>query len=320
MTTTRLPRSAFTLVELLVVIAIIGILVALLLPAVQSAREAARRLQCQNHLKQLGLAGHLHMDAYKHFPAGGWGHQWVGDADQGSGRNQPGGWAYNVLPYIEQQALHDLSAGVSGAAEKTANIRLVETPVATLNCPSRRRSKGFTDNYNYSMFNCDPVKVRARTDYAGNAGTPSSVPHSGGPGSLAAGLALGEPPTQDGIIFERSTIDISEVRDGASNTMLLGEKYLNPEGYDTGTNGGDNESMYTGNNNDVCRVGNATLPPMQDRPGYGAYDMFGSVHGNGCYFVRCDGSVTSISYSIDGELYRRLLCRNDGLIIDQGKL
>ena len=105
-------RPAFTLVELLVVITIIGILIALLLPAVQAAREAARLAQCRNNLKQLALGCMTHESITKRFPSDGWGFSWVGDADLGNDWRQPGGWLYNVLPYIEQQALHDLGGGL----------------------------------------------------------------------------------------------------------------------------------------------------------------------------------------------------------------
>src|SRR5688572_15278490 len=104
----RTAPQAFTLVELLVVIAIIGILVALLLPAIQAAREAARRTQCMNHVKQLATACMNLENAHKRFPTGGWGFDWVGDADRGYGEDQPGSWLYNILPYVEEQALHDM--------------------------------------------------------------------------------------------------------------------------------------------------------------------------------------------------------------------
>lgn len=106
--------AGFTLVELLVVIAIIGILVALLLPAVQAARESSRRSQCQNQLKQQALACHNHADVHKHFPTGGWGWLWVGDPDRGFGVDQPGGWIFNVLPFLEQNDLHDRGRGLTG--------------------------------------------------------------------------------------------------------------------------------------------------------------------------------------------------------------
>src|SRR5829696_5080832 len=134
----------FTLVELLVVIAIIGILVALLLPAVQAAREAARRAQCMNHVKELALACVNHESTHKHFPSGGWGLLWVGDADKGSGEEQPGSWLYNILPYIEEQARHDMpkDGQANGAPQQKqkdgafAMVIMAAPPV--FHCPSRR--------------------------------------------------------------------------------------------------------------------------------------------------------------------------------------
>ena len=99
--------------ELLVVIAIIGVLVGLLLPAIQAAREAGRRLTCSSHLKQLALGMIVHENSLKFFPTGGWGCQWTGDADRGFDKRQPGGWTYNVLPFIEQRSLHDWAAAIT---------------------------------------------------------------------------------------------------------------------------------------------------------------------------------------------------------------
>src|SRR5262245_26707721 len=102
------PKAGFTLIELLVVIAIIAILIALLVPAVQKVREAASRTQCENHLKQLALAMHNCHDQWKHFPTGGWGWDWVPVPCRGTGIEQPGGYFWSVLPYIEKTELRNL--------------------------------------------------------------------------------------------------------------------------------------------------------------------------------------------------------------------
>ena len=108
----------FTLVELLVVIAIIGILVALLLPAVQAAREAARRSQCQNNLKQLSVAVLNYENTHKTLPSGGWGWHWMGDPDGGYGKDQPGSWLYSILPYLEEANVRTIAARPSVSAEE----------------------------------------------------------------------------------------------------------------------------------------------------------------------------------------------------------
>ena len=130
----------FTLVELLVVIAIIGILIALLLPAIQAAREAGRRAQCKNNLKQIGLASMNHLDTQKFYPTCGWGYHWTGDPDRGYGTQQPGGWLFNLLPYLDQAVVHDMARGLpAGSTAKYQMLaRMNGTTIATYNCPSRR--------------------------------------------------------------------------------------------------------------------------------------------------------------------------------------
>ena len=144
------PKShtvGFTLVELLVVIAIIGILVALLLPAVQAAREAARRTECINNLRNLGLSFHEHHDTHGYFPSGGWGSGWTGDPDQGFGRSQPGSWMFSVLPYVEEQTVYDIGRGQPGwpvpIRKRIALREAMQTPIAIYYCPTRRPARAY---------------------------------------------------------------------------------------------------------------------------------------------------------------------------------
>ena len=306
----------FTLVELLVVIAIIGVLVALLLPAVQAARESARRMQCKNHLKQIGLAFQNHHDTIGHLPTGGWGWSYVGDPDGGFGIDQPGGWTYNILPFIEQKNLHDIGAGSPGPLKLTELKRLVETPIKFYNCPSRRPA-GLYPVPIQPTNAASPVTQGAKTDYSVNAGDQLADQRSGGaPTDAVPGLF-----TYTGICYERSRIRLAEVTDGTSNTILGGEKHLAVQKYRSGDDGADNENLYVGFDNDHFRsannttvgsgVGDIRFPPRVDSR---TADLrcFGSAHPASFNIVLCDGSVRSVNYTIDQTTFMRLGNRADG--------
>ena len=322
-------RRAFTLVELLVVITIIGILIALLLSAVQAAREAARRAQCGNNLKQLGLAIHNHHEAFGRFPSGGWGWLWIGEPERGTDARQPGGWAFNILPYIEQQNLHDAGLGLSGDARTNAIIARAETPVATFICPTRRRPLAYPDyhgNYRTATSTSMRIPTAGRSDYAINCGDQSRNEIFGGPDNLSQGddpswSGWHDTSSHTGIAYERSLVSMADIKDGASNTYLIGEKYINADCYLTGDDSSDNENLYVGYDNDMYRN---TYPghdgPRQDRPGWSSSWIFGGPHAGGCQFVFCDGSVHSISFSIDPDTHRLLGNRRDRQAIDASKL
>jgi len=341
-------RRGFTLVELLVVIAIIGILVSLLLPAVQAAREAGRRTQCSNNLKQLGLAALSHEQAQGFFPTGGWGYSWIGDPDRGYGQHQPGGWLYNILAYVEQANVHALGADGQPDALTSAQMaggnQQLRTPLAAFYCPTRRAatlykhdipSLGQFNAYNASN-NAAGNDLVARNDYAANLGdfdiTRSllNIGFQQQPGPTTptgeAGYNWIDSTNYSGIVYQRSQVPIAAVRDGTSNTYFAGEKYMNPDYYFNGQDGGDNETAYSGFDNDSCRLVQAdptnpamAVPPLQDQAGLMDMARFGSAHSGVCQFVFCDGSVHAITYSIDAETHRRLGNRKDGLVLDASK-
>ncbi len=340
----RRARPGFTLVELLVVITIIGILIALLLPAVQAAREAARQMQCRNNVKQLALGCLNHESTFKRFPSDGWGFAWTGDADQGSDRCQPAGWIYNILPFIEQPEMHDMGAGHlwNDPAKLAANLERLSVALPVLYCPTRRKAIAYPWSQGWHPANVPTVPtVVTRSDYAGNGGdtytdpsydwnnpwTSYPVNAAAGPSTLAGGLTTsavahfnGLATLANGIFFAGSLVKVSDVTDGTTKTYLLGEKTIDTDYYATGQDGGDNESALAGDNQDICRwtTNNLEYWPCQDVPGAAhAYAVaFGSAHAVGLQMAFCDGSVQMINYSIDPEIHRRLGNRKDGLTID----
>ena len=320
-------RHGFTLVELLVVIAIIAILIAMLLPAVQAAREAARRAQCVNNLKQLGLGAIGHADAIGTFPHDGWGYNWVGLSSRGYGVRQPGGWVYSILPYIEEQALHQLSAGMTpgGTQMQAANLILVTTPLVAMTCPTRRQVGLVTTGpyINPSFIYTAPTPMCARGDYAINCGEIDV-----GFGSGPPDLPTGDSPSWSwpsnvgfvGIAMDHTVVAPLQVTDGLSKTYLIGEKNIEASSYFNGTDLGDNECMYGGDDLDQNRwSGNSTsgyIPPLPDTLGVSYYEGFGSAHASAWQAVFCDGSVHTIVYEIDPETHRRLANRQDNQTIN----
>lgn len=143
----RRKEPGFTLVELLVVISIIGILIALLLPAVTSIRESARRTTCRNNLHQIGVAALGHVEKYGYYPSSGWGYLWEGDPDRGVGATQPGGWIYSCLPYMGYDFVHDigkgLGKGMTGDAKYNALAQAKSAVLPTFICPTRRKVIGY---------------------------------------------------------------------------------------------------------------------------------------------------------------------------------
>lgn len=316
---TRLPTSkGFTLVELLVVIAIIGMLVGLLLPAVQQAREAARTMQCSNQLKQMGLAALNHESTNKSYPSSGWSCYWEGDPDFGFGPNQPGSWIFSLLPFLEQNALWSLGMdgdkGTGGEIKEANKIRL-QTPISIFYCPSRRTPKltnGHTSARNNNSFSGGVAK----SDYAANGGDGWSwTNYETVDEALKATYSGGT----TGMFYPKSNISVAEVRDGTTNTYLYGEKYQDPQYYEATPKcaQGDDWNCWMGpESNDLSRytqyVSAQTNQPLQDRMGYDHGNPFGSAHAGSFGMAMCDASVQRISYSIDKELHSYLGKKADG--------
>jgi prepilin-type N-terminal cleavage/methylation domain-containing protein/prepilin-type processing-associated H-X9-DG protein len=298
-------QAAFTLIELLVVIAIIAVLVGLLLPAVQQSREAARRAECSNHLKQIGLAIHNFADAQQTLPSSRLGPQHAT-------------WFVQILQYVEQSNLYS-----SWNIPNTYYLQGTTTQmaqVATFFCPSRRSAPMLSTQFEIS-----------------STGLPDSLQHPGSLGDYAANGgqfagAIVDDPLCNGVLCQATAqlnndqvvqstpqTRLRDILDGTSNTFLVGEKHVPRSKYgQSGPSWGDGAIF----NGDFPRNYNRIAGLPQFNLGQGPNDLngpwhckFGSDHPGICQFAFADGHVAILKNSVDINVLNKLAVRNDGQII-----
>ncbi len=305
--TLRSLKSGFTLVELLVVIAIIGILVALLLPAVQAAREAARRTQCVNHLKQQGLAILNYESANSRLPAGR-------ESTDLFGVN----CFFRLLPFMEETAIYDAYVPEQ-RVDVEANAQAMRTPVASLYCPSRRSPAADRDFGN----NERPARVRevaAGGDYAANAGFNATYGFVGNnPVARIDGTVAGP-------FFTYSEIKLRQVRDGTSKTLAVGERHIPPErqGGNPATHHqfqGDTAFFAADNPRTVFGAMREGVADSETTSCQGNFNeacsyMFGSKHEGIILFAFLDGHVEPVPKDTTVEVLQALGSISDGRVID----
>ncbi len=314
-------QRAFTLVELLVVIAIIGILMAMTLPAIQAAREAGRKTQCRNNIRNIAQACNSHLEAQKFYPSGGWGWGWAGDPDRGFGMRQCGGWMYSILPYIEETALHVKGRGQGDPAKRAAGKERVGTPITLFNCPTRRRPDRFAYVHGSPYYNIDRPTDIARSDYAANGGDggfedttkgPGSAPNYNPTSAFVASFSA-KNMNSTGIVSTISQWTPAHIKDGLSKTYLVGERYLHVSTYETGSPSDDDQGWDVAYDWDTVRW--TKNPPNYDEQVSNinaGNDNFGSIHLGGFHMAMCDGSVKSVNYEIDKDVHKQCGNRKDG--------
>ena len=283
-------RTGFTLIELLVVIAIIGILIALLLPAVQTAREEARKTKCANNLKQIGLAIELYEQQHEVYVTG-----------RDTSTQWGVSWAFRLLPHMEQTAIYE-SMDYRQRVDSAANAYAMRTPGATFVCPSRRSPKAdrnFDNNDQASRVR----GVAAPGDYAANNGRTFN-------------FYLGQTNWRghiSGPIHSFSRVRRPQVSDGTSMTLAVGERYIPPprrsspgfEHYDVG-----DCAFFPADN--PWTIFACTGPGFPTGPLDNDRTKFGSVHGNLAQFVFLDGHVQTLNYSISLSVFQALSTIADG--------
>ena len=292
---TRRP-AGFTLVELLVVIAIIGILIALLLPAVQAAREAARRTQCTNNLKQFGLAVHNYHDTLKVLPY--------------SRFDPRETWALLILPYQEQETFYDLWDFSKEFYDQPAAIREFTLPFYA--CPTRRKP-GVTRPGETRQDTGPTPTPGAFGDYAVCTGNRQGTVDYHERDNLCTGAGL---PCSNGMFWRKTSntsprLRLSDCLDGLSSTFFIGEKHVPINGFGTHTT---DRSIYNGDSfNAVARqVGTGRLLARSVSQ---TSTVFGSYHPGLCQFLLGDSSVRPVRVSISATILDKLASRNDGGVV-----
>lgn len=320
--TSHFSCRGFTLIELLVVMAIVGVLIALLLPATQRAREAARRVTCANNLKQIGLAGVAYEHANKKFAND------AGDFRQYTAQNTPT-WLVSLMPYMEEAALYNTWARIVGY--KTSNLpvlptttvtNLFSTPVSTLYCPSRRPAQAYPlplSKYHITVaqYPSKLITKAARSDYALNGGGDKNPvntyanPKVGLAGIWEVLTNTNGTPKATG---KSKIVRRRQVTDGLSKTYYAAEKMIPRDAYETGAFWGDQGSIYTCPLGDCVRF--AQKAPEHDmrnvldqKQSCWSCHSFGSAHASTWNAVYCDGSVHSSAFTLSFTTHRALSSR-----------
>jgi prepilin-type N-terminal cleavage/methylation domain-containing protein len=319
-TSGRARRSAFTLIELLVVIAIIAILIALLLPAVQKVRDAAARTQCENNLKQLGLACHMYHDTYKFLPP-----ETIVPANFAAGADGYATWAVLILPYIEQAAQYKLW-NIQLPMSKQVALAVQGQP-AVFMCPSRPSA----------VLSVGDPQPGAIGDYAschGNISGNAQETNAQGAIVVAGTWTPAANPYPGAVTSFRGQVSLLSITDGTSNTLMIGEKHIRPQSL-RGKN--EDRSIFDGNLNCYRRIagynGLGVKYPIPNPPtGATLYPLtiendqtatanpnaeFGGPHSGSaiCLFAFADAGVRSVKTSVDPYVLTYLAARADGQVI-----
>jgi prepilin-type N-terminal cleavage/methylation domain-containing protein len=317
--TPRRAARGFTLIELLVVIAIIAILVALLLPAVQQAREAARRSQCKNNLKQIGLALHNYHDIYNTFPPGYTARN-VTRTDPVTAETGPGyAWSFAILPQLEQASLANTIDTELDAVDPT-NLALAQT--TTL-----------------KAFLCPSDTAPITFDVVDGSGNTITLPTSNYPGIFGYGSVTMNPGDSTGVFYRNSSIRFRDITDGTSNTICVGERRSEHRFVSGAAPIQANSTWYAAIPGVTRPAGMGMMPSATEGPGsmilghvgqtMGMMQMhsnpnqtnhivhFSSQHVGGVHFVLCDGSVQFLSENVDYQTFRNLGERADGNVLGE---